>query len=164
MAGVDTIEHGGEASEATLKLMKQKGAALMPTLATTEAYSQYFQGYVPGRSAPTADMRQAETTFRLALKTGVAIGLGSDVGGLPARRELAGTGLDGEGRHDPGAGAHRRHRDQRQDPRPRRQLGARSSPATSPTWWRSTAIRRRTLPAIKGVRFVMKGGTIYRRP
>ena len=51
-AGVDTIEHGSEASEATLKLMQQKGVAFLPTLATTEAYSQYFHGYVPG-SAPT---------------------------------------------------------------------------------------------------------------
>jgi imidazolonepropionase-like amidohydrolase len=83
LAGVDTIEHGSEASEATLKLMKEKGVALLPTLATTEAYSQYFDGYVPGRSEPTADMRQSEKTFRLARKVGVIIGLGSDVGVFP---------------------------------------------------------------------------------
>lgn len=83
VAGVDTIEHGSEASEATLKLMKQKGVALLPTLATTAAYSQYFQGYVPGRSEPTADMKQHEATFRLALKVGTIIGLGSDVGVFP---------------------------------------------------------------------------------
>jgi imidazolonepropionase-like amidohydrolase len=82
LAGVDTIEHGSEASEATLKLMKQKGVALLPTLATTEAYSQYFQGYKPG-GPPTPDMIQHEKTFRLALKTGVTIGLGSDVGVFP---------------------------------------------------------------------------------
>lgn len=80
LAGVDTIEHGAEASEATLKLMKEKGVALLPTLATTEAYAQYFDGYVPGRSEPTADMKQSEKTFRLARKVGVTIGLGSDVG------------------------------------------------------------------------------------
>jgi imidazolonepropionase-like amidohydrolase len=83
LAGVDTIEHGSEASEATLKLMKEKGVALLPTLATTEAYSQYFDGYVPGRSEPTADMRQSEKIFRLARKVGVTIGLGSDVGVFP---------------------------------------------------------------------------------
>ena len=80
LAGVDTIEHGDEASEATLKLMKQKGVALLPTLTATEAYSQYFQKYVPGQSAPTDDMLQKDRTFRLALKVGVTLGLGSDVG------------------------------------------------------------------------------------
>jgi imidazolonepropionase-like amidohydrolase len=82
LAGVDSIEHGSEASEATLKLMKQKGVALFSTLATTEAYSRYFQDYRPG-GQPTQDMRQSEATFRLALKLGVTIGLGSDVGVFP---------------------------------------------------------------------------------
>lgn len=83
LAGVNTIEHGAEISEPTLRLMKQKGVALFPTLATTEAYSQYFQGYRPGQSPPTADMAQAEKTFRLAHRLGVTIGVGSDVGVFP---------------------------------------------------------------------------------
>ena len=80
LAGVDTIEHGDGASEATLKLMKQKGVALLPTITATEAYSQYFQKYVPGQSQPTQDMLDKDAQVRLALKLGVTVGVGSDVG------------------------------------------------------------------------------------
>lgn len=80
LAGVDTIEHGDGASEATLKLMKQKGVALLPTITATEAYSQYFQKYVPGQSEPTRDMTEKDALVRLALKLGVTVGVGSDVG------------------------------------------------------------------------------------
>lgn len=79
-AGVDSIEHGYGASEATFKLMKQRGVAYEPTLTAVEATAQYFEHYVPGQSEPTARMREAERAFRTALKLGVTIGNGSDVG------------------------------------------------------------------------------------
>ncbi|OOG47286.1 amidohydrolase [Rhodanobacter sp. C06] len=79
-AGVDTIEHGYGASEATFRLMKQKGIAYEPTLTAVEATSEYFQHYVPGQSAPTPAMQQSARAFRTALKLGVTIGNGSDVG------------------------------------------------------------------------------------
>jgi imidazolonepropionase-like amidohydrolase len=79
-AGVDSIEHGYGASEATFTLLKQRGVAYEPTLTAVEATSEYFQGYQPGTSAPTASMREAEHAFRSALKLGVIIGNGSDVG------------------------------------------------------------------------------------
>jgi len=78
--GVDTVEHGYGASEATFRLMKQKGIAYEPTLTAVEATSEYFQHYVPGQSAPTPSMKEAERAFRTALKLGVTIGNGSDVG------------------------------------------------------------------------------------
>ncbi|OYU71599.1 MAG: amidohydrolase [Alphaproteobacteria bacterium PA2] len=80
LAGVDTIEHGYGGSEATFRLMAERGVAYVPTLTATEATSTYFQGYVPGTSAPTAQMVTASKAFRLALKAGVTIGNGSDVG------------------------------------------------------------------------------------
>lgn len=80
LAGVDTIEHGYGGSEATFKLMAEKGIAYEPTLTAEEAISVYFQHYVPGQSPPTLAMREAERAFRLALKLGVIIGCGSDVG------------------------------------------------------------------------------------
>lgn len=80
VAGVDTIEHGYGGSEATFRLMAQKGIALIPTLAAPEATSTYFQHYVAGRTPPTPSMANAERAFRLALKLGVIIGAGSDVG------------------------------------------------------------------------------------
>ena len=79
-AGVDTVEHGYGTDEATFRLMKQKGIAYQPTLTAVEATSEYFQHYVPGKSEPTPAMKQAEHAFRTALKVGVAIGNGSDVG------------------------------------------------------------------------------------
>jgi len=79
-AGVDSVEHGYGASEATFKLMKQRGTAYEPTLTAVAATAEYFQHYVPGKDQPTERMREAEQAFRTALKTGVTIGNGSDVG------------------------------------------------------------------------------------
>ena len=79
-AGVDSVEHGYGASEATFKLLKQHGTAYEPTLTAVESTAEYFEHYVPGKSEPTARMRDAERAFRTALKLGVTIGNGSDVG------------------------------------------------------------------------------------
>lgn len=79
-AGVDSVEHGYGASEATFKLLKQHGIAYEPTLTAVESTAEYFEHYVPGKSAPTERMREAEQAFRTALKLGVTIGNGSDVG------------------------------------------------------------------------------------
>jgi imidazolonepropionase-like amidohydrolase len=79
-AGVDSVEHGYGASEATFRLMKQQGTAYEPTLTAVESTAEYFQHYVPGKSEPTERMREAEHAFRTALKLGVTIGNGSDVG------------------------------------------------------------------------------------
>ena len=80
LAGVDTIEHGDDGTEATFKLMAEKGVAYIPTITAVEATSTYFRGYVAGKSAPTPAMVSAERAFRLAMKAGVVIGSGSDVG------------------------------------------------------------------------------------
>jgi imidazolonepropionase-like amidohydrolase len=80
LAGVDTIEHGYGGSEATFKLMAEKGVVFFPTLTAVESTSTYFGGYVAGKSAPTPAMQAAERAFRLAVKAGVTIGMGSDVG------------------------------------------------------------------------------------
>ena len=79
-AGVDSVEHGYGASDATFKLLKRHGTAYEPTLTAVESTAEYFEHYVPGKSEPTARMREAEHAFRTALKLGVTIGNGSDVG------------------------------------------------------------------------------------
>jgi imidazolonepropionase-like amidohydrolase len=79
MAGADTIEHGYGISEATFRLMAERGTAYIPTLTAPEAIGEYFQKHVR-RGAPTAGMAQAAQAFRLARKLGVIIGNGSDVG------------------------------------------------------------------------------------
>lgn len=79
-AGVDSVEHGYGASAATFRLLKQHGIAYEPTLTAVESTAEYFEHYVPGSSEPTERMREAERAFRTALKLGVTIGNGSDVG------------------------------------------------------------------------------------
>jgi imidazolonepropionase-like amidohydrolase len=79
LAGVDTIEHGYGASEATFRLMLERHTAYVPTLTAPEAVGEYFQKHVRG-GAPTPGMQEAARAFRLAHKLGVTIGNGSDVG------------------------------------------------------------------------------------
>lgn len=80
LAGADTVEHGYGGSEATFRLMAEKGVAYFPTLTASESTSTYFGGYVAGTTPPTPAMQAAERAFKLALKAGVTIGMGSDVG------------------------------------------------------------------------------------
>lgn len=79
LAGVQTIEHGYGGSEATFALMKEKGVAYMPTLEAVEATSRYSHRYTPG-GKPSPAMLESEQAFHRALKAGVTIGCGSDVG------------------------------------------------------------------------------------
>lgn len=80
VAGVDTIEHGYGGSDATFKLMAEKGVVFFPTLTAVESTSTYFGGYVADKTPPTAAMNNADRAFKLAVKNGVVIGMGSDVG------------------------------------------------------------------------------------
>ncbi len=79
-AGVDSIEHGNYIADADLKTMVQKNIYYVPTI--------YVGEYVAaGRAATGAkvwlDMIKIhEETFRRALKTGVKIAFGTDVGGF----------------------------------------------------------------------------------
>jgi imidazolonepropionase-like amidohydrolase len=79
LAGVDSIEHGYGASEATFKLMIERRTAYVPTLTAPEAIGEYFQKHVRG-GTPTPGMQEAARAFRLAHRMGVLIGNGSDVG------------------------------------------------------------------------------------
>ncbi|MFK3737104.1 metal-dependent hydrolase family protein [Massilia sp. TN1-12] len=79
LAGVDSIEHGYGASEATFRLMLERHTAYVPTLTAPEAIGEYFQKHQRG-GAPTPAMQQAARAFQLARKLGVTIGNGSDVG------------------------------------------------------------------------------------
>jgi len=80
LAGVDTIEHGYEGTPEVFRLMAAHGVGYLPTLTAEEAYGEYFEHYVPGRTPPTAGMEHARRAFTTAMKAGVIIGCGSDVG------------------------------------------------------------------------------------
>jgi len=75
-AGVRTIEHGGGASEATLRAMAEKGVVLCPCLAANEAILKYA-----GHRGPNVErLNMAKAGFQRALAAGVTVACGSDAG------------------------------------------------------------------------------------
>ena len=60
--------------------MRELGVAWLPTLTASEAYGEYFEGYVPGQTPPTPEMRDVAAAFARARKAGTTIACGSDVG------------------------------------------------------------------------------------
>ena len=78
-AGISTIEHGDGGTEEVFKLMKEKNVALCPTLAAGDAIQQY-RGWKKGVDAEPASIINKKKSFQLALKAGVKICMGGDVG------------------------------------------------------------------------------------
>jgi imidazolonepropionase-like amidohydrolase len=81
VAGVETIEHGWGGDVEVFRLMANKGVALCPTLATAEATSKYA-GWRPGNPEP-AGVKSARVAFQQALEAGTPIVNGSDIGVFP---------------------------------------------------------------------------------
>jgi imidazolonepropionase-like amidohydrolase len=78
LAGADTIEHGNAGTAAVFRLMKEKGVALCPTLAATDAMARY-RGW--NGSAPEPEgIREKKASFAAALAAGVPMCMGGDVG------------------------------------------------------------------------------------
>jgi len=77
-AGVDTIEHGYGGTPAVFKAMHDRGIALCPTLAASDAVSRYH-GWNGQEPAPQA-VEENRRSFRMALAAGVPICMGGDVG------------------------------------------------------------------------------------
>lgn len=78
-AGVSTIEHGDEGTAEVFALMKAKGIALCPTLSAGEAILQY-RGWRKGADADPERIAAKKKSFAAALKAGVTICMGGDVG------------------------------------------------------------------------------------
>ena len=78
-AGVASIEHGDNGTEEVFNLMKEKGIALCPTLAAGDAIMQY-RGWKKGIDPEPQSIINKRKSFQLALKAGVTICMGGDVG------------------------------------------------------------------------------------
>jgi len=81
-AGIETIEHGYGGTREVFRLMAERGVALCPTLAATDATSRYA-GWKKGVDPDPPRIAEAKASFRAALDAGVVICNGSDVGVFP---------------------------------------------------------------------------------
>jgi imidazolonepropionase-like amidohydrolase len=79
LAGVDTVEHGYGGTPEVFKLMHDRGTALCPTLGASEAYARYFQNWNGEEPAPES-VQENRRSFQMAMKAGVKICMGGDVG------------------------------------------------------------------------------------
>lgn len=79
LAGVETIEHGDGGTPEVFQLMKDKGVALCPTIAAEDAVSQY-KGWKKGTDPEPVRIKLKRESFKEALKSGVTICAGGDVG------------------------------------------------------------------------------------
>ena len=81
LAGVDTIEHGGEGTPEIFKLMRAHAVAYCPTLAASDAVARY-RGWNGNDPAPPM-VAQARAAFSAARAAGVSMCVGGDVGVFP---------------------------------------------------------------------------------
>jgi len=79
LAGAETIEHGDGGTPEVFKLMVQHHVALCPTLAAGDATSQYA-GWRKGEQPEPPGIQRKRESFKAALDAGVTILSGSDIG------------------------------------------------------------------------------------
>ena len=79
LAGVETIEHGDGGTLEVFRLMKQRGVAFCPTVAATDATSQY-RGWKKGQDPAPPRIVDKHRAMQAARQAGVMLAIGGDVG------------------------------------------------------------------------------------
>ncbi len=79
LAGVKVIEHGDGGTLEIFKMMKNNHVALCPTIAASYSIAKY-NGWIPGKGITPKRMVDKINSFKLAMKAGVTIVAGGDVG------------------------------------------------------------------------------------
>jgi imidazolonepropionase-like amidohydrolase len=92
-AGVHTIEHGTFMTDEVMSAMKEKGTVYVPTISAGRfvAEKAKIDGYFPAVVRPKAAAigPKIQDTFARALKAGVKIAFGTDVGGFDWKEPIA---------------------------------------------------------------------------
>jgi imidazolonepropionase-like amidohydrolase len=78
-AGVSSIDHGNQLSDETMRIMKEKRIFVVPTF----AISEYFAGHSDGGAARNEGIRMHVEEFKKQIAAGVPVAMGSDVGPFP---------------------------------------------------------------------------------
>ena len=82
LAGAETIEHGDFIDMEIGKLMKEHNVTYIPTIAAVDMINQY-RGWKKGTQPEPAAVINKKKSFKEAIASGVAIGMGGDVGVFP---------------------------------------------------------------------------------
>ncbi len=82
LAGAESIEHGDFIDVEVARLMKEHNVTYFPTIAAVDMITQY-RGWKKGIDPEPANVTNKKRSFKDALASGVAIGMGGDVGVYP---------------------------------------------------------------------------------